>query len=387
MPACCTDDYMFHPGWFRRLDLHENRSQFACRKTEGVNAVNRIAVLIGLSVALSGSAVQASILKPSGNTQSCLSFSAPYPGQLPEEISISNNYRETYLSDFDNYMHAYAIYLTAMSSQAVVSDQAADKLRDEIVSNAQRQPIRYNVSADTPPIFHVLLVAVPQALAYARDKARYAPEEQAVVEAWLLKVIKDLQKDYALQKFKLDNKQYLFGVLMAAYGHAADDKQMLNRAVKTYTTAIKGQRKDGSLPRDSGRGGSALHYSNQAVGNLVALADVLETAGIDAWGYRSGDKSIHSIIKFLLDATEDPALIAGHANDPEMRDASFPGTSPTNQDRSWPNGEMASWGHYYLKKFGKNENASRLFSMSPFLSSGRIGQPDGPYGNARCYAG
>lgn len=340
---------------------------------------------LGLSV--TPTVADASILDPAGTAQACSALSAPYPGPLPESIGISTNYRETYLSDFDNYMHEYALYVTALSSQAVVSDKAAEKLRAEIVSNALREPIKYNVSDEVPPIFHVLLVTVPQALAYARDKARYTPEQKVVVEAWLLKIIKSLQKDYALRKFKLDNKQYLFGILMAAYGQAAGDKQMINKAFKTYTTAIKGQRKDGSLPRDSGRGGSALHYSNQAVGNLVALADVLETAGVDAWGYQSGGKSIHSIIKFLLDATENTALIEGYANDPEMRDASFPGTSPTNQDRSWPNGEMTSWGHYYRKKFGDNENSARLFALSPFLSSGRIGQPDGPYGNARCYAG
>ena len=144
----------------------------------------------------------------------------------------------------------------------MVSDNAAEKLRAEIVSNALRKPIRYNINDDVPPIFHVLLVTAPQALAYARDKARYTPEEQVAVEAWLLSVIKNLQKDGALRKYKVDNKQYLFGVLMAAYGHASGDKQMLNKAFKTYSTAIKGQRKDGSLPRDSGRGGSALHYSN-----------------------------------------------------------------------------------------------------------------------------
>lgn len=346
-------------------------------------------LILGMCVGVlaTTSAANASILNPAGSGKACSALSASYPGPLPERIGISSNYRETYLSDFDNYMHAYALYITALSSQAVVSEKAAEKLRAEIVSNARREPISYNINDEVPPIFHVLLVTVPQALAYARDKARYAPDEQAAVEGWLLKVIKNLQKDYALRKFKLDNKQYLFGVLMAAYGQAAGDKQMISKALKTYTTAIKGQRKDGSLPRDSGRGGTALHYSNQAVGNLVALADVLETAGVDAWGYQSGGKSIHSIVKFLLDATENPALIAGYANDPEMRDASFPGTSPTNQDRSWPKGEMASWGHYYLQKFGRNENAVRLFALSPFLSSGRIGQPDGPYGNARCYAG
>jgi poly(beta-D-mannuronate) lyase len=348
--------------------------------------MQRLILGLCISVLATSSLVEASILNPAGSAKACSALSASYPGPLPERIGISRNYRETYQSNFDNYMHAYALYVTALSSQAVVSEGAAKKLRAEIVSNARREPIGYNVNDDVAPIFHVLLVTVPQALAYARDKARYAPEEQAAVEAWLRQVIQTLQKDSALQKYKLDNKQYLLGVLMAAYGQAAGDKQMLNKAFKTYTTAIKGQRKDGSLPRDSGRGGSALHYSNQAVGNLVALADVLDTAGIDAWGFQSGGKSIDSIIKFLLDATENPTLIAGYANDPVTRDASFPGTSPTNQDRSWPKKESASWGFFYLKKFGRNENAVRLFAISSYLRSGRIGQPDGPYGNARCYA-
>lgn len=344
---------------------------------------------LGLCIGLlaAASTVQASILNPAGSAKYCNALSAPYPGPLPEKIGISGNYRKNYQSEFDNYMHAYALYITALSSQAVVSEKAAEKLRLEIVSNAERQPIKYNIKDEVPPIFHVLLVVVPQALAYARDKAAYTPNEKNIVDAWLLNVIKTLQKDYAIRKYKLDNKQYLFGVLLAAYGQAASDQKMVNKASNIYTTAIKGQRKDGSLPRDSGRGGSALHYSNQAVGNLVALADVLETAGFDAWGYKSGDKSIHTIIKFLLDATENPALIAGYADDPETRDASFPGTSPTNQDRRWPKGEMSSWGHYYIQKFGRNENADRLLALSPFMRSGIIGQPDGPYGNARCYAG
>jgi hypothetical protein len=346
-------------------------------------------VLLGLLVGLMAVPVPlaAAILDPVGSARLCAELAAPNPGALPDRIGISASYRETYLSDFDNYMHAYALYITALSSQAVVSDEAARELRAEIIANARRRPIVYNIDDDVPPIFHVLLVMVPQALAYARDKPRYAPEDQEVVESWLRDVIGNLQQDYALQTFPLDNKRYLFGVLMAAHGHAAGDRRMLDKAFRIYTTAIEGQRRDGSLPRDSGRGGSALHYSNQAVGNLVALADVLETAGIAAWDYQDGEKSIHSIIRFLLDATEDPSLIAGYANDPDMRDASFPGTSPTNQDRSWPEKETSSWGHYYIKRFGRNETAERLLDLSPFLRWGLIGQPDGPYGNARCYAG
>ena len=156
------------------------------------------------------------------------------------------------------------LFETGAGQGSGIADEEYSRHGAEIVANAQRKPIQYNVKDEVPPIFHVLLVMVPQATAYARDKGRYSPEEQNVVEAWILGVIKTLQKDYALTNFKLDNKQYLFGVLKAAYGYAANDKSMIDKAFKTYTTAIKGQRKDGSLPHDSGRGGSALHYSNQA---------------------------------------------------------------------------------------------------------------------------
>jgi hypothetical protein len=36
--------------------------------------------------------VEASILEPSGNSKYCAALTAPYPGPLPEEIGISNNY-------------------------------------------------------------------------------------------------------------------------------------------------------------------------------------------------------------------------------------------------------------------------------------------------------
>jgi hypothetical protein len=81
----------------------------------------------------SASIVEASILEPSGNPKYCAALTASYPGPLPEKIGISNNYKENYQSDFDNYMHNYAIYITALSSQAVVSEKAAKTLHDEVL--------------------------------------------------------------------------------------------------------------------------------------------------------------------------------------------------------------------------------------------------------------
>lgn len=323
------------------------------------------------------------ILQPAASEKYCLAAAARYPGPLPDTFGIDPNYKKAFQSDIDIYMHEYAKFLVALTAQALVSDDAAKKLKAELLSNAQRKPLKYNEHDAVPPVYHVLLVMVPYTVAYAQHKAEFTKAEQKSIESWVRANINDVKRDHIM----LDNKQYQLGVLMAVYGHAANSRQMINAAYSIYKKGIKAQRDDGSLPIDSGRGGSAIHYSNQAVGNLVALAEVLQTAGIDAYGYQSGDKSIHTIIKFLLDATQNPSLIAGYANDPEMRDSSFPGTSPTNQELSWVNGNLAGWGHYYRQKFGGTEQVKRLFKMSPYLRARKVGEPENPYGNELCYIG
>jgi len=182
-------------------------------------------------------------------------------------------------------------------------------------------------------------------------------------------------------------EKYQFGALMAAYGYASQDNKYLKKAEGTYKTAIKGMRKDGSLPGDSGRGGSALHYTNLALANLTAIAEFMALSGRNIYDLKSGQKSLHLGVQFLAQSTKNPKLIAGYANTKDWQAGSFTGYSPTNQDRRWASRAASLWGYTYLARFGRSAPGQSLRKASPFLSAGKAGVHQQSGGNARCFSG
>ena len=235
-----------------------------------------------------------------------------YPGKLPDRLDEDfSKYKKIYQGDIDNFMHSYADYMMMLLASATWSKDAADQLRTEIVSNAKRQPLKYNPRAEGRPTFHVILAMVPMTIAYAQHKNEYTGPEQKLVEKWIGKKLNTILRDSYLGTVDTDNKKYFIGVWLAAYGYATGDASSTNKAAAIYKKAINKQRKDGSLKNDSQRGGSAIHYTNQATAGLVTLAEMLTETGFNAYAYEQKGRSIHTIIKFLLDATQNPKLIAG----------------------------------------------------------------------------
>lgn len=311
-----------------------------------------------------------------------------YPGKLPDRLDQDfSKYRDIYQGDIDNFMHAYADYMMMLLASATWSKEAAEQLRREIVSNANREPLKYNPRAEGRPTFHVILAMVPITVAYAQHKNEYTAAEQKAVDKWIGKKLNTILRDSYLGSVDTDNKKYLIGVWLAAFGHATSDKSFTTKAIAIYKRAIDKQRKDGSLKNDSQRGGSAIHYSNQATAGLVTLAEMLTETGFDAYAYEKKGRSIHTIIKFLLDATENPKLIAGYASDPEWSKSSFPGYSADHQALDWMNNMNSVWGYYYLNRFGSSELSQRLLKVSPFLRRGQIGVNANAAGNPSCYLG
>ncbi len=354
-----------------------------------------LASCIGLALASEASA--ASIFMPAANPSYCpTSMSSldtgssvqKYPGELPARLDQDfSQYRKIYQSNIDDYMHAYADYIMMLGGAASVSKEARDTLRKETVANAKREPIKYNAKAKVPPNFHVILVMAPLTMAYAQRKTDYSTEEQKIIEAWIEKKINVVLRDRYLGSVDTDNKKYFLGVWLAAYGQASGKTKYTERAVTIYKKAIDKQRKDGSLKHDSQRGGSAIHYTNQAVASLVTLAEALSTTGFDAYGYKKGARSLHSIVKFLLDATENPKLIAGYASDPEWSKSSFPGYSANKQALHWMKNHASVWGYYYINRFGDTDLGKRLRTISPFLRDGGMGVFENTVGNPLCVLG
>lgn len=189
------------------------------------------------------------------------------------------------------------------------------------------------------------------------------------------------------KKWNLDNKKYQYGAILAAYGYFTGDSRSMRKAQDIYKRAIRGMRKDGSLPGDSGRGGNALHYTNLALANLVAIAEFNADAGTDLYKFGSGGRSIHEAVGFLSAATRNPGLIASYADTPRWQEGSFAGYSPTNQDLRWADRPAAGWGYYYLRRFGQSDTGIALRAALPFLKRNASGVHQQSGGNARCFAG
>ncbi len=169
-----------------------------------------------------------------------------------------------------------------------------------------------------------------------------------------------------------------------AFGVVVGEKRRINKGVSIYKSAIRGMRRDGSLPNDSERWGSAIHYTNVAIASLVVMAEIAANQGVDLYGFKAGQKSLDHAISFLIEVTQNPILITGYAKRGQGT-GSFRGFTATNQKNDWHSKYGAFWGHYYIARFPKSVTARNLNQVSSILRSGRSEAQNIIGGDPRCF--
>jgi poly(beta-D-mannuronate) lyase len=310
---------------------------------------------------------------------------------LPISVDLPDAYTGNNPDPVTTAMKAWGEYVMRVGSSAKSSSKARSELRNALLTaasqNAMSWPKGWSNGDDRPPsvIYHTMETLFPAVVAYGQNKDAFSKEEQALFEAWAGNIVDRLGKTEKIRSWTTDNKKYQYGALSAAYGVITGKSKYLNVGVKIYKTAVNKMRKDGSLPGDTERGGSSLHYTNHAIANLVAIAEYAIDGGIDLYSYKSGNKSIHTAIAFLAAAQSDPRLIAQYAVKTGSKTGSFKGYSAEKQDRRWASEEKASWGYYYLRRFGNTASGQALLEVSPFLRAGKSGVFSQAGGNARCF--
>lgn len=289
------------------------------------------------------------------------------------EVYIGNNPSRT-----TDVMKAWANRIMALSSNAIVSEAAAGTLKRELMAVADRGalawPSNWSTGTHRPPsvLYHTMETLFPAIVAYDQNKARFSPEEQAVFEGWVGDIVRRLGNARLIRDWRLDNKKYQYGAILAAWGYTTGDAALMRQSQAIYTTAIRGMLSDGSLPGDSERGGSALNYTNTALANLIAIAEYNRAAGIDLYSETAGGRSIHDAVSFLARARSDFSLISGYASAPDWQLGSMRPYTPTNQDLRWSTGTKALWAYYYLRRFGGTEAGQALRRALPFVAEGRV---------------
>ena len=220
-----------------------------------------------------------------------------------------------------------------------------------------------------------LWIASPMMAGYsfAKQKITVPPEEDKVIKEWFKKIVKKNQHlMYELNRYKQGTQAV--GVPRSAHNHALssaishmqlgillNDNKLFRKAFKNYEYAIKFQRKDGSMPIETRRGGRAMFYQGRAMTALTAIAIIAENQGYNIWDYDHKGKNFHNIVKFFIDFTENNEIVFKYA-----KENRWPGPAKNYKIQDLDSRSSSNWGwlYAYVTRFPDHENVQRLKQWS-----------------------
>ena len=220
-----------------------------------------------------------------------------------------------------------------------------------------------------------LWVASPMMAGYsfAKQKITVPEEEDKIIKDWFKKIVKRNQHlMYELKTYKQGTQAA--GVPRSAHNHALssaishmqlgillNDNKLFRKAFRNYENAIRYQRKDGSMPIETRRGGRAMFYQGRAMTALTAIAVIAENQGYNIWDYEYKGKNFHNIVKFFIDFTENNEIVFKYAK--EMK-APGPAKDYKRQDLDGSSSSHWGWLYAYATRYPNHENIKRLRQWS-----------------------
>ena len=214
-----------------------------------------------------------------------------------------------------------------------------------------------------------LYVASPMLAAYsfAKQIISIPQEEDRIIKNWFKKIVKKNQhllygKTYDYGGASGTPKRAHNHALSSAVAHMQlgiliDNDKEFKKAFRNYESAIRHQRKDGSLPIEVRRGGRAMFYQGRAMNALAVIAIIAEHQGYNIWELDFKGKNYHNLVKFFIDFTENNELVFKYAK--ENRSPG-PAKNYKVQDLKSNSGSNWGWLYAYASRFPDHENIQRL---------------------------
>ena len=220
-----------------------------------------------------------------------------------------------------------------------------------------------------------LWVASPMMAGYSFAKQRITvpDEEDKIIKDWCKKIVKKNQHlMYKLGLYKQGTQAV--GVPRSAHNHALssaishmqlgillNDNKLFKKAFRNYEAAIRYQRKNGSMPIETRRGGRAMFYQGRAMTALTTIAIIAENQGYNIWDYDRKGKNFHNIVKFFIDFTENNEIVFKYAK--EMK-APGPAKDYKRQDVNGSSSSQWGWLYAYATRYPNHKNIQRLKQWS-----------------------
>ena len=218
-----------------------------------------------------------------------------------------------------------------------------------------------------------LYVASPMLAAYsfAKQIVSIPQEEDRIIKNWFKKIVKKNQhllygKTYDYGGASGTPKRAHNHALSSAVAHMQlgiliDNDKEFKKAFRNYESAIRHQRKDGSLPIEVRRGGRAMFYQGRAMNALAVIAIIAEHQGYNIWELDFKGKNYHNLVKFFIDFTENNELVFKYA-----KENRFPGPAKNYKVQDLKSNSGSNWGwlYAYASRFPDHENIQRLKQWS-----------------------
>ena len=219
-----------------------------------------------------------------------------------------------------------------------------------------------------------LWIASPMMAGYSfvKQVINVPEDEDKIIKDWFLKIVK--KNKHLMYDMKYKDGTQAIGVPKRAHNHAlssaishmqlgillSDDK-LFRKAFLNYEAAIRYQRKDGSLPIETRRGGRAMFYQGRAMNALSVIAIIAENQGYNIWEYDYKGKNFHNLVKFFIDFTETNEIVFKYAK--EMKSPG-PAKNYKVQDLDIRSSSNWGWLYAYVTRFPDHENVQRLKQWS-----------------------
>ena len=216
-----------------------------------------------------------------------------------------------------------------------------------------------------------LYIASPMMAAYsfAKQIIKVTEAEDKIIKDWFKKIVKrneHLMYEYSNYKSgsgangtpkRAHNHALSSAMSHMQLGILLNDDKLFRTAFKNYEAAIKYQRKDGSMPIETRRGGRAMFYQARAMNALAVIAMLAENQGYNIWDYDYKGKNYHNIVKFFIDFTENNEIVFKYA-----KSMKHPGPAKDykKQDLDSRSGSNWGWLFAYATRFPDHENIQRL---------------------------
>ena len=220
-----------------------------------------------------------------------------------------------------------------------------------------------------------LYIASPMMAAYsfAKQVINISEVEDKIIKDWFKKIVKKnkhLMYEYSNYKSgsgatgtpkRAHNHALSSAISHMQLGILLNDNKLFRTAFKNFEAAIKYQRKDGSMPIETRRGGRAMFYQGRAMNALAVIAILAENQGYNIWDYDHKGKNYHNIVKFFIDFTENNEIVFKYA-----KSMKHPGPAKNYKKQDLESRSSSNWGwlYAYASRFPNHENVQRLKEWS-----------------------